>query len=160
MVNGLLAGGVFLLAQMVITRMLGSPFITPLRILFSLLGNAVIIDPHYSPPGWALVALLIQASFSIVWGVIFVFLLAWGRQLDASLSACVGYGAVYGIALWIVNFFILSPALFPQLTLINQFWNGFVAHMVFFGAFLGYSFGVSRERPVLKRHGQPVGAKM
>jgi hypothetical protein len=50
--------------------------------------------------------------------------------------------------LWLVNFCIIVPTVFPQFSQFNQFWNGFVAHSVFYGAVLGLFTALSHSRAV------------
>jgi hypothetical protein len=73
----------------------------------------------------------------MIYSVVFVYLLSWLRQLHATTVLHLIYGAIYGLALWVLNFLIIAPVAFPQFTNANQFWNGFVAHTFFFGAVLG-----------------------
>jgi len=76
-------------------------------------------------------------AMSMLFGLIFIYLLVSIRQVQASTGRLFVYGSLFGLALWVVNFLIIAPVLFPQFTMVNMFWNGFFAHTFFFGTTIG-----------------------
>ncbi|MBC5821026.1 MAG: hypothetical protein GIX01_03445 [Candidatus Eremiobacteraeota bacterium] len=40
------------------------------------------------------------------------------------------------MVIWLVDFYAIAPALFPQFGMVDALWNGFVAHAIF-GVVLG-----------------------
>lgn len=136
-VGGILAGVVFILAEMLISAAMGGPFFGPLRMIGSIVLGPQALAGTFPLATAALVGLVVHLVLSAIYGVIFVYLLAYIRQLDASTGLLLLYGALLGFALWVINFLIVAPVAFPQFTMVDQFWMGFVPHTIFFGAVLG-----------------------
>jgi hypothetical protein len=78
---------------------------------------------------------------SVLFGLVFVFLVAGAYQLSARVSLLLTYGVLYGLALWEMNVLTVLHLLFPQVAplfgLANQIWNGIVAYAIFYGLVLG-----------------------
>ena len=150
-VGGVLAGVVFMLAEMLISAAMGGPVFGPLRMIGSIVLGAQALAATFPLATAALVGLIVHLVLSAIYGVIFVYLVAYTRQMDASTGMLLLYGALFGFALWVINFLIVAPIAFPQFTMVDQFWMGFVPHTIFFGAVLGGYVAVVRpgrvERP-------------
>jgi hypothetical protein len=142
---GLGAGSVFIVAQMIISAALTKPFLDPLRIISTMLLGRQALDPSYSFATAVVVGLIFNIVLSGLFGLIFVFILMVTNVPRAS-GPVIAWGFFYGIALWLVNFCIIAPGVFPQFSQFNQFWNGFVAHSVFYGAVLGLFTALSHSR--------------
>jgi len=135
--GGIVAGIVFLLAEMVMAVALGGDILDPLRVIGSILLSTVAFVPDYPLAAIAVVAVIVHLVLSAVYGLIFTYVLAYADQLDASPGVLLLYGTIFGLLLWVVNLLIIAPFAFPQFGMINAFWQGFVAHTVFYGTALG-----------------------
>lgn len=144
-VLGILAGIVFLSADMVMNSMLGTPFFRLLRLISSVVLDKRELDPSYSFTAVVTVGLIIHVALSGLYGLIFGFVASWSAGSLATSSLLV-YGSLFGFLLWLVNFYLIAPVAFPQFTQINQFWNGFVAHTFFYGTVLGWYLSLVRPR--------------
>ena len=78
---------------------------------------------------------------SVLFGLVFVLLVAGTYQLSARVPLLLIYGVLYGLALWELNVLTVLHLLFPQVAplfgLANQMWNGIVGYAVFYGLVLG-----------------------
>jgi uncharacterized membrane protein YagU involved in acid resistance len=137
LIGGIVAGIVFAISEMLINVILGEPFLGPLRLISSIALGTEALQPTYSIVTAGLVGLIVHMILSMIYGLIFVFILKWIGQLHVSTGLLLLYGSLFGLVLWLVNFMVIVPAAFPQFTQVNQLWNGFVAHTFFFGAVLG-----------------------
>ena len=152
-VGGIVAGIVFAVAEMVMAVLMGGDFFGPLRMIGSIVLGTVALSPTY-PLGTAVVAgVVVHMILSAIYGVVFVYLLAFANQLGTSTSPLLLYGSVFGLALWVLNFLIIAAIAWPQFTMVDQFWMGFVAHTFFFGTVLGGYVAATRPG----RAGVPTG---
>lgn len=135
--GGVISGIIFAMAEMILNVFLGKPFFGPLKLISSIVLGRPALAPTYPLLSAAAVGLIVHMIMSMIFGLIFIYLLAAAKQLRASTGWLLIYGSLFGIALWVVNFQILAPAIFPQFTTVNQFWNGFFAHTFFFGTMIG-----------------------
>ncbi|MBI4320837.1 MAG: hypothetical protein HY675_20280 [Chloroflexi bacterium] len=136
-IGGVIAGIVFAMFEMVVAMVMGGSFFDPLRMIGSMaLGSGALL-PTYPLATAAIVGLVMHMMLSAIYGVIFVYLLAYTNQLAGSTSLLLLYGSLVGLGLWIVNFLIIAPFVWPQFTMVNQFWMGFVAHTFFYGTVIG-----------------------
>jgi uncharacterized membrane protein YagU involved in acid resistance len=135
--GGIISGIIFAMAEMILNVLMGKPFFGPLKLISSIVLGQPALAPTYPLISAAVVGLIVHMIMSMMFGLVFIFLLAAVRQVQASTGRLLVYGWLFGLALWVVDFLILAPLLFPQFTTVNQLWNGFVAHTFFFGAMLG-----------------------
>ena len=135
--GGVISGIVFAMAEMILNVLMGKPFFGPLRLIGSIVLGEQALAPSYPLASAAVVGVIVHMILSMIFGLVFIYLLAAARQVWASTGRLLAYGTLFGLALWVVNFVILAPALFPQFTMVNQFWNGFFAHTFFFGSTIG-----------------------
>ena len=135
-IGGLIAGVTFAMAEMLGAYFIsGNPFIMPLKMMASV--------PLGTPPpeiamGTALsLGVVFHLVFSVVLGMIFAALVAKIPAQQASSTMLVVAASVYGTITWVLNFYVLAPALgrpwFTQTPPIQQF----VYHTLFFGTVLG-----------------------
>lgn len=136
-IGGIIAGIVFAMFEMVVAMMMGDSFFAPLRMIGSMVLGTEALMPTYPLLTAAMVGLIVHMILSAIYGAIFVYLLAYTDQLVGSTGLLLLYGSLFGLALWIVNFLIIAPFVWPQFTMVDQFWMGFVAHTFFFGTVLG-----------------------
>ncbi len=78
---------------------------------------------------------------SIVYGMVFGALAA--SKLRGQM-AHVGLGSLFGLVLWLVNFYVIAAMAFPWFLEANPIVQ-FIAHTFFFGTVLGYSLWKARE---------------
>ena len=136
-IGGIVAGLIFAVAEMFMNLTLGKPFFGPLKMISSIVLGTQALQPTYSFATAAITGLIVHMLLSMVFGVIFVYLVT-AVQRGRGTGELLAYGTAYGVALWIINFFVIGAAFFPQFLQVNQFWNGFVAHAFFFGTVLGW----------------------
>lgn len=136
-IGGLVAGAVFLVFEMLYALIAaGNPF-GPLAMMASI--------PMQTPPpqialGSAiLVGLITHAILSIGFGVVATYIINSVEQLRSSTTTLLVATSVFGLVLWLVNFYALSYLLGTPwfATQTNALWQGFIAHTFFFGTALG-----------------------
>ncbi len=147
-VGGLIAGAVFLIAQMVINRLLGDPATEPLRAYGSLImGEEVMTRTDAGP---VVAGALLWMGLAALFGVLFAFIVAALKQLGRKASWLLPiHGMIFGLILWLVLFRGIFPGISDGFDQLSQLWNGFVAHTFFYGLPLGAYIG--SVRPALNR---------
>lgn len=143
-VGGVIAGAVMGMVEMVWAAAAGMGFWLPARMIASVpLGTM----PPEIPLSTAIpVFLVTHMVLSMMFGLAFAALLALVPALRASAVATVVAASLFGLMLWLLNFYVIAPALdrpwFTDAEPIQQF----VAHTFAFGAVLGlYLVAVSRR---------------
>ena len=133
---GLLAGIVFIVFDMVVTAALGMPFIMPLRMIgATALGKAALMP---SFPAAAAVGAGLGVHFlnAAVYGVGFTAAVLSVPALRGHRAAIVVVGLLFGLALWLINFYVIAKILWPWFLMANPVVQ-FFAHTFFFGDPLG-----------------------
>jgi uncharacterized membrane protein YagU involved in acid resistance len=143
-IGGLISGIVFAMAEMFLNLFMGKPFLGPLRLISTIVLGKQAAGPDFPLATSLGVGLITHMMMSIIFGLVFVLLLAVFRQLSSSTGRLLALGSIYGLGLWVVNFIILAPIFFPQFGNVNPFWNGFFAHTVFFGTAIGLYFSIAK----------------
>lgn len=136
-VGGIVAGVVFIVAEMVMALVMGGALVDPLRLIGTIVFGAEARSPTYPLATAVISGAIVHLVLSAIYGVIFVYLLVALGQRHASAPLLLLYGSLFGFALWIVNFLIIAPIFWPQFTTVDQFWNGFVAYTFFYGTVIG-----------------------
>lgn len=137
-IAGIVAGITFAIFEMVAALFLIGPqaFFTPLRMIGAIGLGEQALNPGYPLFQAATVGAIIHMMLSIVYGIVFAVLTTSGRWLQTGGGAVTG-ATLFGFLLWILNFYILAPALgytwFVEANPIVQF----LAHTFFFGTILG-----------------------
>lgn len=133
---GLVAGFVFILLEMVLVATAGggSPWAPPRMIGAILLGPDVLPPPASFDLMVFVVAMLVHFVLSIVLAFILAWIIAAKRM---GLGAAIGAGAIFGIAVYLVNFYGMT-ALFPWFAMARNLITIF-AHLVF-GVVLGWTY--------------------
>ena len=150
-VGGVIAGIIFAVSEMLINVLiLGRSFVGPLRLISTIVLGRQAVQPTYPLATAVIVGVIFHLILAALYGIAFVYLLSWTRQLKEPPILLLIYGTFYGLLLWVLNFLVIAPAVFPQFTNANQFWNGFVAHTFFFGTVLGIytALTYARREPV------------
>lgn len=129
--GGLVAGTVFIAVNAWFASSVGDPAKGPLMMISTiLLGEEAMSSGTASP--W--LGAVIHAVLSVGFGVVFAVIAARLRGNGARALA----GTVYGALLYVVNFLIISPLVFPIFGNANQPFE-FVAHVAF-GTVLSFAF--------------------
>lgn len=141
-IGGAVAGTIFLVAEMVGSVLLGGELLAPFQAFASIpLGQM----PPQIPIATAIpVGFVTHAALSLLYGVVFALAIMALPALRASTTTLLVAGTIYGILLWILNFFLLPTVIgrpwFSMAPLVPQF----VYHAFFWGTVLGAFFASPR----------------
>lgn len=135
---GIFAGIAFLAAAMLFNVMLGRSMMGPPRLVASIALGTEVLNPSYSLMRAFGVGGLLHFGLSVIYGIIFMGVVNIYRPFSLQRTEGVVAGVIYGTVLWIVNFFMIAPVLFPQFLTLNMFWHGFVTHALIFGTIMGW----------------------
>lgn len=142
---GVIAGAVFLVLEMfMVWAFLGqSPWGPPRMIAAMVLGQDVLPPPAAFSLGIVLVAMAIHFTLSILLGLV-------GAALFSrfAFGGATVVGAIYGFAVYFINFYLIAPAVFPWFTN-AQNWVSFIAHVIF-GAVMGAAYAWLRARHIAR----------
>lgn len=143
LIAGLIAGAIELvvLAGLMIGQ--GLSIWMPVRMTAAIvMGSGVLAPADTFNAGATVAALIIHFGLSAIYGVVIAFLI---RNLDRMPALAVG--VAFGIAVWLVNYFVLAPSLFPWLTALRGAWSTPFLHAIFGVAAVGvYLALTARER--------------
>lgn len=153
-IGGVIAGLIFALFEMVMATVLmgAEAFFMPLRMIGAIALGAGALEPSYSLATAAIAGLVVHMILSPIFGVVFALLASLAPAARRMPGALIAAAGVYGLLLWIVNFFVIAP-------LAGWVWfpNGtnavvqIIAHAAFFGAVLGlYLTRAAAPRPALQ----------
>ncbi|WP_143526840.1 hypothetical protein [Rubrobacter xylanophilus] len=138
LVTGIVAGVVFAMFEMVVAAVMGQGFFAPLRMIAAIgLGEGAL--PPQASVGLATivpVGLVIHMVLSMLYGAGFGMVASVVGILKENRWALVGAATLFGLALWIVNFYVIAPFAFPWFGMANPLVQ-FIAHTFFFGTVLG-----------------------
>ncbi|MGQ0752111.1 MAG: hypothetical protein ACT4PS_16385 [Betaproteobacteria bacterium] len=106
---GLIAGVVFMMMEMLLVWLVqgDSPWAPPRMMAAMVLGEGVLPPSADFSFGILMVAMMVHFVFSIVYGLIGAWIV---HRFD--MFAALMIGAVYGFAIYIVNFHVVVPAMF------------------------------------------------
>jgi hypothetical protein len=137
-VMGLLAGVVFVVFEMVVAWIMqGSPFGPPRMISAIALGEGALpMDPTVGIATAMPVALVLHFVLSAVYGAVFGAIASAVGLLRGSRGMLILAATVFGLLLWLVNFYVVAPVAFPWFLMANPVVQ-FLAHTFFFGTALG-----------------------
>jgi hypothetical protein len=162
--HGAIAGAVAAITmateEMIATTLLGGKASDPFRLVTSTVFRQPALSPELSLWIVLLVGGVIHLVLSVLFGLVFVWLVAALYQLSARAPLLLLYGVLYGFALWELNVLTVLPLLFPQVAplfgLANQVLNGIVAYALFYGLVLGAYLALARPGVVAdwKRSGR------
>lgn len=142
-VGGIAAGIVFAMFEMVASAaVMGmNAFFMPLRMIGAILLGPGALDPSYSIWTAGAAGVMVHMTLSVMYGVLFAVILGGLRSATWDIVL----GGAYGLALWIINFYVIAPRAFPWFLEANPVVQ-FLGHTIFFGAVLGWFVWRSRER--------------
>ena len=142
---GVLSGLVFALFQVIVAAVgLGPP---PGELIVMVEGVAFGGAPVApGAPGMAAPALAaavpIHLALSAIYGAAFGALASRVRALRDDRRALIGAATVFGLLIWIVNFFAIAPVAFPWFAEADRVVQ-FFAHTLFYGTVLGLLLAVT-----------------
>ena len=138
LVAGLLAGIAFIVFELVLAAVLTPSVFGPLRLISAIvLGKEALPPPPVASLGTVIpVGLILHFVLSALWGVIFGAAAGLIGALSNSRGALIVTASVFGLALWLVNFYVIAPIVFPWFGMTNPVVQ-FFAHTFFFGTALG-----------------------
>jgi hypothetical protein len=150
--HGLIAGavaGITLVAEEIVaTVLLGGSASDPFRLVTSVVFGRQALSPDFAVSISLLVGAAAHLVLSVLFGLVFVFLVAGAYQLAARVPLLLIYGVLYGLGLWELNVLTIVHLLFPEVAplvgLANQIWNGIAAYAIFYGLVLGAYVAVAR----------------
>lgn len=138
LVAGLIAGIVFLVFEMVVAALVAGGAFGPPRMIGAIaLGQSAL--PGQPTVGLAtalIAALIIHFILSAIYGTVFGAVAASVGFLRSSSGALIAAASVFGLLLWLVNFYVIAPILFPWFLMANPVVQ-FLAHTFFYGTALG-----------------------
>lgn len=153
--TGVGAGIVFAMFEMIVAEAMGMGLFAPLRMIGAIALGPAALDPSYSLAGAAIGGLALHLVLSAVYGAVAGVAVAALPPLRAHPGVLVGATTVYGLGLWLLNFFLIAPVAFPWFTQAPPLVQ-FVAHTVFFGTVLGLLLLAVRGRSL--QRGRPSAA--
>jgi hypothetical protein len=139
-IGGIVAGIVFAMFEMVmaVVQMGGDAFFMPLRMIGGMALGPQALDPSTSLLTSGGAGIVVHMILSAIYGA-GVAAVAWAvPALRSSTASLVIWGSLAGLALWIVNFYVIAPIAgwrwFPDMTdPVVQF----AAHTFVYGSLLG-----------------------
>jgi hypothetical protein len=149
--TGMVASIIFAAFEMVAAAILMGPVgaVMPLRMIGAMILGPAALDPGYSLAIAATAGIVIHVILSILFTAVFAWILAavavttTGDLLSAPGSLMLA-GMMFGLALWLVNFYIIAPVAWPWFPQRTNAFVQLLAHTVFFGAPVGWMFERSR----------------
>jgi hypothetical protein len=147
--TGIIAGIIFAAFEMFAAALLMGPegAAMPLRMIGAMVLGSTALDPGYSLAVAAMTGVVVHMVLSIAFAGVFAVIASFvavttaGEVLTTARSLALA-GIVFGIALWLVNFYGVAPLAgwtwFPERTdPVVQF----LAHALFFGCPVGWMLG-------------------
>lgn len=137
---GLVAGVVFMMAEMLMVAMFEgqSPWAPPRMIAAMVLGEEVLSPPTFDA-GLMMLAMAIHLGLSLLYAAVLGLVLRRAGPL-----AGLAVGALFGLAIYLVNFYPIASALFPWFAMARG-WVSIFTH-VLFGAVAGWLVVLFRRR--------------
>lgn len=142
---GVFAGLVFGLFQVIMATLALGPLPSELIVMVEGVAYGGVPTPTSAPaiadPAIA-IAVLIHLVLSASYGAIFGTFAPKVRALRNDRKALIGAATVFGLLIWIVNFFVIAPVAFPWFAETSQVVQ-FFAHTLFYGTVLGLLLAVT-----------------
>ncbi len=133
---GVVAGITFAMFEMIMATILGDGFFAPLRMIGAIVLGPDALVPIYPVTVAALAGMVVHLVLSGIFGLIFGLIASSIRFVRASSQSLVIAATIFGILLWIVNFYLIAPLVFPWFGMANPYVQ-FVSHAFFYGTPLG-----------------------
>ncbi|MBA3564546.1 MAG: hypothetical protein H0W33_11185 [Gammaproteobacteria bacterium] len=125
-VAGLIAGLVFVMMEMILVTLAmgGSAWGPPRMMAAIVMGRDVLPPPATFSMGIVMVGMLLHFVLAIAYAVILAFVIR-----SMSVAAAIGTGALFGLALYVVNFYGLT-AVFDWFAMARN-WVTLISHVAF-----------------------------
>lgn len=136
--SGLIAGLVFLVLEMLMVWLFmgESPWGPPRMMAAMVLGRGVLPPPATFDIGVVMAAMMVHFVLAIIYGLVVGLLAHRTTQLGVALLI----GAGFGLAIYLFNFYLIAPALFPWFEMARN-WISIFNHILFgivtAGAYIG-----------------------
>lgn len=143
---GLIAGVVFMMMEMVLVAVVegSSPWGPPRMIAAMVMGNEVLPPPATFDAAILAIAMVVHFVLSIVLAFIFAWIVSW-RRLNFGVVLLLG--AVFGLVVYLINFYPISAALFPWFAMARN-WISILSHVAF-GLVLAWSYmAIAKRAPI------------
>jgi hypothetical protein len=134
---GVIAGAVFLMMEMILVATVGgeSPWAPPRMMAAMVLGEGVLPPPATFDFGIVMAAMIIHFVLSLI----YAFILAWViANWALGMGAAIAVGAVFGFALYLINFYGFASLFFPWFAMARNMIS-ISAHIVY-GLVLGGAY--------------------
>ena len=152
--TGVVAGIIFAAFEILAAALLMGPEAAamPLRMIGAMVLGTQALEPGYSLVTAAMTGVIVHLILSVVFTGIFAAIappILMASGLGTTSGSLALAGIAFGIALWLINFYLVAPAVgwtwFPERTdPVVQF----LAHAFFFGCTAGWMLGRGR-RPAI-----------
>jgi hypothetical protein len=126
---GLIAGAIFMMMEMVLVATVGggSAWGPPRMIAAILMGQEVLPPPATFDLGIFATAMAIHFALSVIYALVLAWIVSrWHLSTGLALAA----GAVFGVVIYLVNFYPVASALFPWFAMARN-WITILSHVVF-----------------------------
>ncbi len=135
-IGGIIGGIVFAMAEMIGGKIVsGSPLVMPLKVIASIpIGD---MPPKIATSTAIPVGLITHMVMSMIFGVIFALIVAYVPILRVSPIVTVVVASIYGLLLWLINFYVLAPAISRPWFKTAPKGQQFIYHTFFFGTVFG-----------------------
>lgn len=145
--SGVIAGIVFMLLEMLMVMLFmgQSPWAPPRMIAAMALGHDALPPPASFDLGIMMTAMMIHFAISIVYGLGIGAIL---HRLRGSSALLVG--AILGLAIYLINFYLIAPAAFPWFTKAHN-WVTVTTHLIFGLVLAGSYAGLRVHKPMARR---------
>jgi hypothetical protein len=142
-IGGIIAGIVFAAFEMIAAAlMMGwDAFFMPLRMIGGIALGPAALEPSYSLLAAGFAGLIVHVILAAIYGAVFAAVFGGLR----SAAADIALGAAFGLVLWVINFYVIAPLAYPWFLEANPVVQA-IAHIVFFGAVLGWYLSAARRR--------------
>lgn len=136
LISGVVAGIVFVVFEMIVAAIMGNGLFAPLRMIGAIaLGQSVLMasSPLLVP---VIVGAVVHMMLSAIYGMVFAAAAHYITMLRRNTASLLTATTVFGLALWVVNFHVFSPLLFPWFGA-SPPTVGVIAHTFSYGTMLG-----------------------
>ncbi len=137
---GIVAGIIFAMFEMIVAQIMGDGFFMPLRMIGAIVLGQGALEPSYPLVTAAIARVVVHMVLSAIYGAVFGAIASAVGVLRANRGVLVGVATVFGLLLWLGNFYVIAPVLFPWFLMANPVVQ-FVAHTFFYGTALGLLLG-------------------
>lgn len=135
LLTGIVAGIIFAMFEMIVAALMGMGFFAPLRMISAIVLGEQALEPSYSLGAATIVGLIVHMILSAIYGLIYGLAVgAWSLLHQRVWLVLVA--TLYGLLLWLVNFYVIAPIAFPWFGMADPVVQ-FIAHAFFFGTALG-----------------------